>query len=62
MRMFHVVALPGKWIDGQGCYNMVSELKTLSKGCVWKHCRPVGGWGCYISVSELKRLSQGCIW
>jgi hypothetical protein len=35
MRMFHVVALSSMWIDGWGCYNMVSELKRLSKGCVW---------------------------
>jgi hypothetical protein len=26
MRMFSIVALPGKWVDGRGCYNMVSEL------------------------------------
>jgi hypothetical protein len=35
MSMFHVVAFPNKWIDGRGCYNMVSELERLRKGHVW---------------------------
>jgi hypothetical protein len=32
MRSFHVVTFPGKWVDGKGHYNMVSEPKvsTLS--------------------------------
>jgi hypothetical protein len=35
MRMFCVVALPGKWTDVRGCYNMVSEIERLRKGHVW---------------------------
>jgi hypothetical protein len=46
--MFRIVALPDKWVDGRGCYNLVSELRL----CMVAFARPVGGQGCYNLVSE----------